>query len=257
MDEQRIRNVWKHNLESEIQILSEHLKKYNYVAMDTEFPGVIAKPNGIFSNSLLYTYNQIRCNIDLLGLIQLGISISDENGNVPSPSTWQFNFYFNRNTTMSSHESMHLLEEAGIDFNRLMKDGIPVELFADYFTTSGLLMNKNLKWVSFHSSYDFGYLLNALSGEMLPLLPDEFFSLLCMVFPNFYDIKYLLSLLGMKGGLQDLADDLGIKREGIQHQAGSDALLTLQVFHTFKEKHIPQVETDPKYKSKLFGIDVI
>ncbi|KAI5189965.1 CCR4-NOT transcription complex subunit 7/8 [Nematocida sp. AWRm77] len=251
-----IRNVWKHNLEEEIALLSEHLEKYPYISMDTEFPGVVAKPSGYFTTSAVYTYQQIRCNISLLDLIQLGLSLSNEQGESPSPSTWQFNFYFDREKSMSAQESMHLLDLAAIDFDRLYKDGIAIETFADLFTTSGLLMNPSLRWISFHSSYDFGYLLGALAGETLPTDIEEFSDMLGKMFPRLYDIKYLINMLGIKGGLQDLADELGAKRTGIQHQAGSDSLLTLQVFHSLKQKLIPDVETNPKYVCKLFGIDV-
>ncbi|KAI5184599.1 CCR4-NOT transcription complex subunit 7/8 [Nematocida homosporus] len=255
MGESEIRNVWKHNLEEEINALSNALKTYTYVSMDTEFPGVIAKPVGSFSCTSLYTYNQLRCNISLLGLIQLGVSLSDEKGDRPTPSTWQFNFYFNRDQNMSAQESMHILEQAEIDFDKLKKDGIPIEVFADFFTTSGLLMNADLTWISFHSSYDFGYLISAISGKDLPNTPDEFFSLLVKIFPSFYDIKYLINALGIKGGLQDLAADLKIERTGVQHQAGSDALLTLQVFHAFKKQIAPDVESNQKYRCRLFGIE--
>lgn len=252
-----IRNVWKHNLEEEISALSEQLENYPYISMDTEFPGVIAKPSGFFSTPAVYTYQQIRCNISLLDLIQLGLSLSNEKGESPTPSTWQFNFFFDREKSMSAYESMHLLDQAEIDFDKLYKDGISVDTFADFFTTSGLLMNTSLKWVSFHSSYDFGYLISAITGEDLPPTIEEFSAVLAKVFPQVYDIKYLIHMLGIKGGLQDLADELGTKRTGTQHQAGSDSLLTLQVFHLLKQRLIPKVEQDLKYRCRLFGIDAL
>lgn len=255
--ENEIRNVWKHNLEEEIELLSEKIQEYPYISMDTEFPGVIAKPIGTFSTQTLYTYNQLRCNVSLLSLIQLGVSLSNEKGEKPVPSTWQFNFHFDKEGSMSAQESMHILEQAGIDFNRLHKDGINIEIFAELITTSGLLMNKALKWISFHSSYDFGYFIKAITGEDLPATIEEFSYILSKVFPYFYDIKYLINTLGKKGGLQDLADELLVEREGVQHQAGSDALLTLKVFHTLKTEIIPDAEQNAKYKCKLFGIDAI
>ena len=62
---------------------------------DTEFPGVVARPIGAFKTSSDYHYQTMRCNVDLLKIIQVGLTIADEDGNYPQDvSTWQFNFHF-------------------------------------------------------------------------------------------------------------------------------------------------------------------
>jgi len=62
---------------------------------DTEFPGVVARPIGSFRGSSDYHYQTLRCNVDLLRIIQLGITLCDENGELaPGVCTWQFNFQF-------------------------------------------------------------------------------------------------------------------------------------------------------------------
>ena len=62
---------------------------------DTEFPGVVARPIGSFKTSSDYHYQTMRCNVDLLKIIQVGITLADEDGNYPQDvSTWQFNFHF-------------------------------------------------------------------------------------------------------------------------------------------------------------------
>ena len=63
---------------------------------DTEFPGVVARPIGEFRSTSDYQYQLLRCNVNLLKIIQIGISFFDDKGNRASPvSTWQFNFKFN------------------------------------------------------------------------------------------------------------------------------------------------------------------
>lgn len=63
---------------------------------DTEFPGVVARPIGQFRTSSDYHYQTLRCNVDLLKIIQLGVTFADEHGNLPrNVCTWQFNFKFN------------------------------------------------------------------------------------------------------------------------------------------------------------------
>ena len=59
------------------------------------------------------------------------------------------------------------------------------------------------RWLSFHSGYDFGYLLNLLTAQNLPKTESEFFECLKLYFPNVYDVKYLMkSCKNLKGGLQ-------------------------------------------------------
>jgi CCR4-NOT transcription complex subunit 7/8 len=62
---------------------------------DTEFPGIVARPIGSFKTGSDYHYQTMRCNVDMLKIIQLGVTLSDETGKSPEGYTWQFNFQFN------------------------------------------------------------------------------------------------------------------------------------------------------------------
>ena len=63
---------------------------------DTEFPGVVVRPIGEFRSTVDYQYQLLRCNVDLLKIIQLGLSFMNEDGDYPAgTTTWQFNFKFN------------------------------------------------------------------------------------------------------------------------------------------------------------------
>lgn len=194
----------------------------------------------------------------MLKIIQLGITLADEQGNFPPDvCTWQFNFKFSLENDTYSQESIDLLTNCGIEFDRFERDGMDTAAFGELLVTSGLVLMPNVKWITFHSGYDFGYLLKVLMANPLPADEAPFFDILRLFFPSFYDIKYLMKTCkSLKGGLQDIADDLGIERIGIQHQAGSDSLLTAKAFfkirHVFFEDHMD----DTKYSGFLFGLGV-
>lgn len=70
-------------------------------------------------------------------MIQIGLSIADEEGNVPLPtSTWQFNFKFDKDKDRIVDQSYDLLIKAGVRFDKLITEGIDYALFAEYFAGS-------------------------------------------------------------------------------------------------------------------------
>ncbi|XP_026326605.1 CCR4-NOT transcription complex subunit 7-like isoform X2 [Hyposmocoma kahamanoa] len=223
-----IKDVWNHNLHEEFQIIRQIVQKYHWVAMDTEFPGVVARPIGEFRSTADYQYQLLRCNVDLLRIIQLGLTFMDENGKTPPGyTTWQFNFKFNLQEDMYAQDSIDLLQNSGLQFRKHEEDGIEPLEFAELLMSSGLVLMDNIKWLSFHSGYDFGYLLKLLTDQNLPHDENEFFESLRLYFPTVYDVKYLMKLCkNLKGGLQEVADQLELRRVGPQHQAGSDSHLT-------------------------------
>ncbi|XP_064545263.1 CCR4-NOT transcription complex subunit 7 isoform X2 [Drosophila montana] len=232
-----IRDVWKHNLEEEFRTIRKVVQKYHFVAMDTEFPGVVARPVGEFRSTADYHYQLLRCNVDLLRIIQLGLTFMDDDGKTPPGySTWQFNFKFNLSEDMYAQDSIDLLQNSGIQFKKHEEDGIDPIDFAELLMSSGIVLMDNIKWLCFHSGYDFGYLLKLLTDQNLPADESDFFELLHIYFPNIFDIKYLMkSCKNLKGGLQEVADQLELRRVGPQHQAGSDALLTGMAFFKMRE----------------------
>jgi CCR4-NOT transcription complex subunit 7/8 len=223
----------------------------------------------------------VRCNVDLLRIIQLGITLFSIQGDVPPshldpsslnyqpkalqhyannivicPCTWTFNFRFSLEDDMYNEESITLLKKSGADFEKLATQGIDAEEFGSLLTTSGLVLTDDVNWISFHSGYDFAYLIKILSGVALPDDEESYRQIVQKYFPRLLDVKYLwrhatnlvrrgiissqattiLNNLGTKSGLQDLADELGCQRVGTSHTAGSDAWLTGTVFWELKKK---------------------
>lgn len=288
----RIREVWASNLEQEMVILRQLIQKYPYVSMDAEFPGIVARPIGNFESKASYHYQTLRCNVDLLKPIQLGITLWSAEGELPPsqpdrsvitkmpyqnnlmicPCTWSFNFQFSLDEDMYAEGSIDMLKAAGLDFNRHQTMGIDPNAFGAALITSGLAFFEDVNWLSFHSGYDFGYLVKLLTNSPLPADEDEFRKLVKVFFPKLWDIKFLLrhaqrtmasqnrlsatastilNTLGQKSGLADLAHELSCQRVGTPHTGSSDSWLTGQVFWAMRSKifdgHIPEGLSDQIY----------
>ncbi|KAL7427913.1 hypothetical protein ACHAXH_001842 [Discostella pseudostelligera] len=252
-----IRNVWDENVEEEMAIIRELIETHPYVAMDTEFPGVVARPvSETFSPD--FHYKSLKCNVDLLKIIQLGLTFADEHGNYAKGCPcWQFNFKFDLKDDMFAQDSIDLLVASGISFEDHASRGIDPLHFGELLVVSGLVLDDRVKWVSFHSGYDYAYLLKVLTTQDLPKDEKSFFELLKIYFPTIYDIKYMTSLCdGHFGGLQRLADDLKCPRIGPEHQAGSDSLLTMVTYFALAKAKFTDANgniDDTKYKNELYG----
>ncbi|VDK60205.1 unnamed protein product [Anisakis simplex] len=150
----------------------------------------------------------------MLKLIQVGFTLTDKEGNLPkSGDVWQFNFQFSLNDDMYSQESVELLRSAGIDFSRHLIEGIRMADFGELLTTSGLIVDEHITWLTFHSGYDFGYLMRSIMLQELPKQEVQFFHYHKTLFPRCYDIKMLMKQPGpvnakLRGGLQEACWEL-------------------------------------------------
>lgn len=243
---------------------------------DTEFPGVVARPMGEFQTKASYHYQTVRCNVDILKIIQLGITLFSMEGEIPPPQldpsaltrptyannlimcpcTWTFNFQFSLEEDMYNEDSINVLKKSGADFEKHATQGIDPLEFGSVLITSGLALSDDVNWISFHSGYDFAYLVKLMWCQPLPNDEEDYRKLVNIFFPRLLDVKFLwrhanklvtrnaipanavniLNNLGQKSGLQDLADELGCQRVGVPHTAGSDAWLTGTVFWSMRNK---------------------
>ncbi|KAL6596270.1 hypothetical protein ACP70R_000943 [Stipagrostis hirtigluma subsp. patula] len=262
-DAVEIRDVWAGNLEEEFAVIRDVVDAYPYVAMDTEFPGVVVQPVGSFRSFGDHNYAILKANVDMLKLIQLGLTLSDANGALPPCGTdgracvWQFNFRgFDPSSDPNNSDSIDLLRRSGIDFDRFAAEGADATRFAELLMSSGVVLNADVQWITFHSGHDFGYLLRLLTQRDMPETLVEFLELSKVFFPVLYDIKHIMKFCGggggLHGGLSRLGELLSVKRVGTGHQAGSDSLLTLQCFKKLKELYLK--ESTEMYAGVLFGL---
>ncbi len=142
-----IQDVWAYNFQEEMKKLTRLVERYPVVAMvhrspikDTEFPGIIAtrsQTDERYYSEQECEYILVKRNVEETKMIQIGLSIADEEGNVPLPtSTWQFNFRFDKDKDRIVDQSYDLLIKAGVRFDKLVTEGIDYSLFAEYFAGS-------------------------------------------------------------------------------------------------------------------------
>lgn len=238
-----IREVWASNVASEISLIQECLQKFPIISIDTEFPGIVFKPSPLSKNLLspTHVYAMMKRNVDALCLIQLGLTLSDAAGNLPKPDgrpcAWEINFAdFDSDYDLHNPDSLSLLQRQGIDFSKNRFMGVDSRAFALLFKLSGLslraIRRHNLTWVTFHGAYDLGFLVKILTGRQLPEDLEDFIALLRVhLGPRVYDLKPVARAFGLHGGLERIGRSLTLERAvGRSHQAGSDSLLTMQVF---------------------------
>jgi CCR4-NOT transcription complex subunit 7/8 len=76
-----IKDVWITNFFSSMDSISKLVDEYNYISMDTEYPGTVYVP---INTENEFEYNMIRANCDNLKLIQVGIALSNHKGESPT-----------------------------------------------------------------------------------------------------------------------------------------------------------------------------
>ncbi|EDR26057.1 CCR4-NOT transcription complex subunit, putative [Entamoeba dispar SAW760] len=251
-------DVYQNNLQDEMMNISDLIDNYPYVSMDTEFPGFSSRTSCNMQDSVDPDehYSFLKGNVDELKIIQVGITLQNKKGQYPDGvRTWQFNFQFDTDKDESSVDSIQLLQKAGINFGKFKNAGISAEDFGEAIMASGLVLNENTHWLTFHSGYDFGYMLKLLTCEKLPSNVDGFIKKLRIFFPNIIDLKYVTNQISQTyhGSLQAIASSLGVQRIGTMHQAGSDSLITGGLYFKLKEKH-PEFD-DEKFNGILFGLN--
>ncbi|KAK9996565.1 hypothetical protein SO802_021251 [Lithocarpus litseifolius] len=216
-----VRQMWKHNLLKEFDLIRIAGMTHRMVAFDIEFPGVVFSPVNIDKD-----------NVGATKIIQLRLALCDDKGSLPNFGTkyqyaWEFNFRdFDVYNDIQNMESIELLKSQGINFDKNLKEGIDSADFAALMLKSGLLGNHfAFAWVTCHGAYDVAHLMKLLIQQPLPYNLMGFMNLVqCLLVKRLFDLKHMTKFCdGLYGGLQMGANRLWVERvAGKSHQASSD-----------------------------------
>ncbi|KAL1074840.1 hypothetical protein V6Z11_D11G317200 [Gossypium hirsutum] len=190
-----VRQVFAEDLDSELLMIKEAILRHPFVSIDTEFSGTIIKPSEqvIREGNPIINYHYMKLNVDVLQIIQLGLSLSDAR---------EFNFRdFDVNRDCYASDLIKLLKRQGIDFEKNKEKGIDSKDSAKKFWDYVLLFNcyglKSISWITFHGTYNFGFMLKILTQSPLPLHLHSFVHQLAYFFGyNIFDLKHTFKLLG-------------------------------------------------------------
>ncbi|XP_062182171.1 probable CCR4-associated factor 1 homolog 11 [Phragmites australis] len=227
----QIRSVTATNFEAEVELIGSLLPRFPFVVVDTEYPGNVHRPPAGRRDGDLAPderYALVKANVDELPIVQLGVTLCDEQGNLPVlldsngrpvfELAWEVNFSdFDVYRDRHAPESVAFLRSHGIDFDLARAYGISSLEFADKLVR--VLSSQRwdeLTWAAFGGAYDFGYLVKMLTGgRQLPETREEFIvQARELLGGRVFDAKYMAEHCGradLRGyGLKRVAASLGV-----------------------------------------------
>ncbi|CAL1383164.1 unnamed protein product [Linum trigynum] len=266
------RQVWRHNLVSELADLETAIHLFPILSIDVQHPHFnkdAIKPTSLPQQACLYLVSYL---VNRTQMLQLGITAADGEGNIGG--TWQFNLRYSVwEAAVATKEEEHTsaiidfgTDRGDIEWERLESEGIDPRQFAGLFT--GLLgrakqQQQQIEWITYKGLYDVAYLVKLVTKDgQLPQTGKEFFRVVGRVFGAVVDVK---CLAGHSPGLanttafrrEELAKELGVRRRGKAHQAGSNSLLTNLFFTKMKRRFWKKkLSVDQEsHKGFLWGIN--
>lgn len=226
-----VHEVWCWNLDEEFAALIAAVSGEADVvlAVDTEFPGLPWRYERQDPSSEKHSEARYRIlckNVNSLRPIQVGIAVSRAGS---FNCVWNFHLRFNIAVDLYEKAAVSLLHAAGVDFDRHASEGIQSHVLGDMLAGSPLFGWHQCSplWVTFSGEYDLAFLVKLLRVDQpLPRDPAMFESVLSFYLPRRHELRAQLP----RGSLEVLAQMYAVVRHGQPHTAGSDALLTLELY---------------------------
>jgi len=234
----RIRSVWSHNLAEEMAIIEDLVKDYNTIAIEVRSVGLLIRPTSLVDSYLDLNYLTLKLNIDMGKVSQIELTFADAKNHLPAGVlTWQFNFMFNETEDLYLHETMMELQNCGVSLTWLKNQGIDPVIFGELLTSSGLVLNDQIQWVSvvgcsqrFHEPVKVIGKESLPQDAMIPQIPNPL-----LVYSGLYDFAFLLSMLTgqpLPVSISEFTDQIMtyFPKVCLRRPSGSDEALNIKKF---------------------------
>uniref|UniRef100_A0A0D9XHF7 poly(A)-specific ribonuclease n=1 Tax=Leersia perrieri TaxID=77586 RepID=A0A0D9XHF7_9ORYZ len=183
----QLRSLTAANMNAEMQLIGHLMSHYTYISIDVEYAGIVYHP-AVASRNLTpdERYALVKANVDEVPIVQLGITLSDSQGNLPMfhdhlglihEMAWEVVFSDFDASRGHAHavNSVKFLESQGIDFDLARLTGVSSTLFGQRLLAILPPSPEELTWSAFGAAYDMAYILKMLTGgQPLPESRQEF-----------------------------------------------------------------------------------
>ncbi|PWZ40856.1 putative CCR4-associated factor 1 9 [Zea mays] len=183
----QIRTVMAENMNSELNMIGSLLPLFPCITFDVEYAGTLHRSSAATRIAPSKQYALVKKNVDAVPIVMLGITLSNEYGNLPLTAdgegrlfqlAWEVTFSdFDPRRDRHAPESVTFLRSQGVCLDKARARGVSSAAFAAKLAAilSATPRPNELTWAAFGGAYDFAYMLKILTGgQPLPETWHEF-----------------------------------------------------------------------------------
>uniref|UniRef100_A0A0D9XHG0 poly(A)-specific ribonuclease n=1 Tax=Leersia perrieri TaxID=77586 RepID=A0A0D9XHG0_9ORYZ len=267
----QLRSITAANINAEMQMIGGLMLQFPYISIDVEYAGVVHHP-AVAARNLTADerYALVKANVDEVPIVQLGITLSDSNGNLPlgfhhagprhlRQLVWEVVFSDFDASRGEAHaaNSVKFLESQGVDFDLARLTGVSSTVFGERLLAILPPRPDELTWSAFGAAYDMAYMLKMLTGgQPLPdnrtdfllqiqsrLRGGRIFDTKCIVDYNHHALRDL--------GLKQTASRLGVGQQMMPMLAGYKSFLASRIFTICR---LPRVDNNNYHQGHIDGL---
>ncbi|KAH9370571.1 hypothetical protein HPB48_002498 [Haemaphysalis longicornis] len=161
-----------------------------------------------------HQFAMVRGNIRLFNITQVGFDFPDESDKATLSCSYRsqdFNVYLAENRW--AKYPTRLLTKSGTQFREHEEGATEPNEFPGLLTTFAVVLPEDVGWLTLQDGFDFGYLLEVLTGQNLPIEVSNFQKLLSICNPVISDVEHITTI-GPRPKLQAVVNTCSLKKSG-------------------------------------------